>query len=156
MEGVHQGDVMGSWLHCMATLPFIKDLAAIIGDDGFVKFFIDDGNLSGDYDTMGKAIDHVLSAGDAVGYFLKPTKGTYLLGRCTSRLEALRRKAELVTKYKFKQEMIRVHPDNGGDSHLYGAKVLGSFVGSDEYSPSPIPASTVVLLPEDNLLTAYY
>ena len=153
LEGVHQGDVMGSWLHCMATLPFIKDLAAIIGDDGFVKFFIDDGNLSGDYKTMGKAIDHVLSAGDAVGYFLKLTKGTYLLGRCTSRLEALRRKAELVIKYKFKQEMIRIHPDNGGDPLLYGAKVLGSFVGSGEYIVAQLDAKLTELTKEAEAIT---
>ena len=28
--------------------------------------------------------------------------------------------------------MIRIHPDNGGDKLLYGAKVLGSYVGSEE------------------------
>ena len=28
--------------------------------------------------------------------------------------------------------MIRILPDNGGDKMLYGAKVLGSYVGSEE------------------------
>ena len=29
--------------------------------------------------------------------------------------------------------MIRIHPKNGGDKLLYGAKVLGSYVGTEEY-----------------------
>ena len=63
---------------------------------------------------------------------LKRTKGVYLLGRCEDLAEALRRKLALIARFHFDPAMIRIHPDNGGDKMLYGAKVLGSYVGSEE------------------------
>ena len=38
----------------------------------------------------------------------------------------------LIARFHFDPAMIRIHPDNGGDKMLYGAKVLGSYVGSEE------------------------
>lgn len=88
LEGVHQGDVLGSWLHCMVTRPFIKELADIIGIEGFVKFFIDDGNMSGVYSRMRIALNHIFEAGPGIEYYVKRTKEVYLLGSCLSRRRA--------------------------------------------------------------------
>ena len=38
----------------------------------------------------------------------------------------------LSTRFDFDPANIRIHPDNGGDILFYGAKVLGSSVGSEE------------------------
>ena len=47
------------------------------------------------------------------------------------RAEAVRRKLALIARFHFDPAMIRIHPDNG-DKLLFGAKVLGSNVGSEE------------------------
>ena len=82
LEGVHQGDVLGSWIHCMATLPFVQELANLVGEDGSSKFFIDGKILSAPFTKMAEALDFVFDEGPEVGYHLKRTKGVYLLGRC--------------------------------------------------------------------------
>ena len=38
----------------------------------------------------------------------------------------------LITRFDFDPAMIRFHTDNGGDKLPYGAKVLGSYLGSEE------------------------
>ena len=81
---------------------------------------------------MTEALDFVFDEGPEVGYHLKRTKGVYLLGRCGDRAKAVRRKLALITRFHFDSAMIRINPDNGGDMMLYGAKVLGSYVGSEE------------------------
>ena len=53
LEGFHQGDVLGSWIHCMATLPFVQELAKLVGEVGSSKFFIDDGSLHQDDRSLG-------------------------------------------------------------------------------------------------------
>ena len=87
-------------------------------------------NLSAPFTKMTEALAYVFDKGPEVGYHLKRTKGVYLLGRCERRAEALRRKLALIARFHFEAAMI--HPDNGGDKLLYGAKVLGSYVGSEE------------------------
>ena len=39
---------------------------------------------------------------------------------------------ELITRFDFDPAIIRIHPDSGYDKLLYDAKVLGSFVISEE------------------------
>jgi hypothetical protein len=153
LEGVHQGDVLGSWIHCMATLPFVKELKDKVGEQGSSKFFIDDANLTAPYDQMLSALDHVFAEGPEVGYHLKRDKGVYLLGRCKDRAEAMRRKCELMAKYSFESSMIRIHPDNGGDKLLYGAKVLGSFVGTEESIANRLEKKLAKLKKEADAIT---
>ena len=88
---------------------------------------------------MTEALDYVFDEGPEVGYHLKRTKGVYLLGRCEDRAEAVRRKLALIAKFHFDPAMIRIHPENGGDKLLYGAKVLGSYVGSEESIANRLP-----------------
>ena len=80
---------------------------------------------------MTEALDYVFDKSPEVGYHLKRTKGVYLLGRYEDRVEALRRRMVLITRFDFDPAMIRIHTDNGGDKLLYGAKVLGSYVGEE-------------------------
>jgi hypothetical protein len=51
-EGFHQGDCLASWINAMAIMPFINGIYDILGDEGFVKFFYDDGNMSGSFEKM--------------------------------------------------------------------------------------------------------
>ena len=153
LEGVHQGDVLGSWIHCMATLPFVQELANLVGEDGSSKFFIDDGNLSAPFTKMTEALDYVFDEGPEVGYHLKRTKGVYLLGRCEDRAEAVRRKVALIARFHFDPAMIRIHPDNGGDKLLYGVKVLGSYVGSEESIANRLEKTLAELKKEADAVT---
>ena len=44
---------------------------------------------------------YVIDEGPEVGYHLKRIKGVYLLGRCEDRVEALRRRMVLITRFDF-------------------------------------------------------
>lgn len=137
-EGVHQGDVNAMFIHAMGTLPFVKRLRDSLGNDGFVKFFADDGNITAPFDKMVDCIRVVLEEGPKVGYFLKFTKGTYLLGKCGSLEEAIRRKTALI-RLGLHPSIIKIHPsdadpDVSADAKLdYGASILGSWVGSKAF-----------------------
>ena len=133
LEGFHQGDCVSSWLYCMTILPFCKGLYEILGDQGFVKFFYDDGNISGNFDRMLEAMEYIRTEGPKYGYFLQNKKGAYLLGKCPDRETALERKQLIATRFDLDANSIFIHPDNGGDALIYGAKVLGSYVGSDDF-----------------------
>ena len=49
--------------------------------------------------------------------------------------------------------MIRIHPDNGGDKMLYGAKVLGSYVGSEESIANRLEKKLTELKKEADAIT---
>ena len=134
-EGFHQGDVLASWLYAMTTLPFIIGLHQILGDNGFVKFFYDDGNISGSFETMCDAMRYIRDEGPKHGYFLQLNKGAYLLGQCGQDV-AIERKNILITQFNLNPNSILIHPHDGGDENIYGAKVLGSFVGTDAFIQS--------------------
>jgi hypothetical protein len=134
-EGFHQGDVLASWLYAMATLPFIIGLHDILGENGFVKFFYDDGNISGSFETMCEAMRFIKEEGPKHGYILQVNKGAYLLGQCGHDV-AIERKNILTTTFNLNPNSIFIHPLDGGDENIYGAKVLGSFVGSDAFIQS--------------------
>ena len=137
----------------MPTLPFVQELASMVVEDGSSKFFIDDGNLSAPFTKMTEALDYVFDEGPGVGYHLKRTKGVYLLGRCKDRVEALRRRMVLITRFDFDLALIRIHPDNGGDKLLYGAKVLGSYVGSEESIANRLEKKLAELKKEADAIT---
>jgi hypothetical protein len=131
-EGFHQGDVMGSWLYCMTIQPFLQQLRDILGKDGFVKFFIDDGNVTGPFDVMVKAVEFIIREGPKYGYHLKMDKGTYLLGRCDHET-AIKRKTILIN-LGLSDNIIILHPDDEPSTKgEYGVLALGSFIGSDKF-----------------------
>ena len=64
-----------------------------------------------------------------MGYFLNRKKSVYLLGKCGNADLARRRKQQLIRDFGLSEEIIRIHPNDGGDDMRYGATVLGSFLG---------------------------
>ena len=82
---------------------------------------------------MCKIINLIIDEGKIFGYFLELTKCKYLIGKCDSLSEAIRRKDHL-PQLSFIDECVIIHPDNLFDtSHLFAVKCVGSFIGSDEY-----------------------
>jgi hypothetical protein len=131
VTGVHQGDNLASWLYCLGIQPFVRQLEAIL-TNGVVKFYIDDGNIAGDTESMMRAIEFIQKKGPQFGYFLKVNKGSYMMGKCASMEEALNRKNQLIS-LGLSAEIIHFHPDNSGDSIQFGANILGAFLGSAQY-----------------------
>ena len=146
-EGSQQGCNLGNFLCGMAFLPFIRSLSAVIQEKGeeavFTKFFVDDGNVFCPFDTMHHAIEHMIMQGKSYGYHMNMQKSVYLMGRCGSFQLAQDRKSQL-TSYGLNPENIHIHPSDYELSPLndnfqsvfrekYGAKVLGSFIGSPQF-----------------------
>ena len=132
-EGVHQGCVNAMWLYSMTIHPFLQGLRDILGADGFNKFFADDGNIAASTEKMAQCIVYIFQEGPKYGYFLNREKGTYLLGKCESNEVAEAKKQHLVG-LGLNPAIIKFHPDNDPD-HVseYGAKMVGSYLGSEVY-----------------------
>ena len=47
----------------------------------------------------------------------------------------------MIEKFGFHEDIIRIHPDNGGTRSKYGATILGSYIGTDEFITSEIQKS---------------
>lgn len=183
-EGWHQGDVLASLLYCLTKQPMINEMKDIIAEhhniernilretenlhnedssnsdnlfynlSAFLKFYIDDGNLIADFELMSKLIRYIITHGPRFGYYLNRKKGTYLLGYCSDNNIAYERKQLLIDEFDFDPNVICLHPDNGGDPLLYGAKVLGSFIGTDEYVATALQNKVTSLSKTcDNIIT---
>jgi hypothetical protein len=137
-DGVTQGCSLGSFLYALGSLPFVKGLQSRLSEqegNNFTKFFVDDGNITADFDSMIRAIQYIELEGPKVGYFLKKNKGSYLIGRC-GRDVALERKRMLIDRFGLHENVIHIHPSDTTEETAkteYGANVLGSFIGSSDY-----------------------
>ena len=112
---------------------FIDDSRALqhlVEGRGMAKMYVDDKNFHAEHDAMKDVLTHLINEGPKVGYFLNRRKSVYLLGRCQSNQEAQRRKQSLIEGFGLSDDMIRIHPDNGGDVETYGATILGSHLGT--------------------------
>ena len=144
-EGPQQGDVMSMWLYSMGIHPFLQKIRDILGETGFTKWFADDGNTAAPFEKMLEVIQHVKEDGPKIGYHVKFSKGTYLLGKCNTREEAELRKEQLVA-LGLHEETVILHPDNAPEtSHLYGCKMVGSWIGTDEYVKSQLQVKILQL-----------
>jgi hypothetical protein len=132
-EGSHQGDVFATLLYCLSDLDHSRALQAIVEGRGLAKMYVDDKNFHAEHDAMKLVLTHLIREGPKVGYFLNRKKSVYLLGRCVSRLEAEQRKQQLIREFGLGEDMIRLHPDNGGENITYGASVLGSYLGTADF-----------------------
>ena len=145
-EGVTQGDVLGVFLFCLTIMPFLEGISDILESerkvapaddsnplDSTAEAYVDDISSATKFSTMCKVIQFMIDDGPKHGYTLRRDKGVYLLGKCTTNADAIIRKKYLVRTFKFKEDMIRIHPANGGEANLYGASVLGGFIGTDEF-----------------------
>ena len=146
-EGFHQGCPLASWLYCMAYHPFIKGLADILSvnevqTESALKVFIDDTNLAAKFPIMRESIRHMITEGSKIGFKFNSKKGAYLLAACPSDLEAIYKKNCLIDEFGLHPDIIRIHPTNLQHSDigqsLYGAKVLGVFLGADAYIQSQL------------------
>jgi hypothetical protein len=61
-EGCIQGDVLGTFFYSMIIQPMIEKMTNIFqsNDNGFVRFFVDDGNLAGNFDKMCEVLKYVI------------------------------------------------------------------------------------------------
>ena len=135
-EGCQQGDVLSMWFYAMAIHPFLQKIRNVLGNDGFTKWYADDGNTIAHFDKMTEVIRIVKEEGPKVGYYIKFSKGSYLLGKCATNDEAIRRRNILV-ELGLNEETIHMHPDNDPQNAIkYGCNILGSYVGSSTYIQS--------------------
>ncbi len=164
--GFHQGDVLGTWCYIMSLQPLLEALGEHLeeefpGEHMCVLFYVDDGNLCGPHHMVVSAVKFLLTKGPQYGYRIKSTKGAYLMGRCES-LEVAMERYETLTamdgQLRLSTDIVMVHPDNlinmedalvalppkYADSTFeqctksYGVKVLGSFLGTDQYINSKL------------------
>jgi hypothetical protein len=132
-EGYHQGDVLGSWLFCLTIQPLLEKLRMALSPDELIMFFIDDGNFEARFETMLLILEILVRDGPAIGFHLSKSKGVYLMGRCGDPNLAAARKFLLISRFGMNPSIIRVHPEDGGDPLIYGARVVGGFIGSEEF-----------------------
>jgi hypothetical protein len=160
--GYHQGDVLGTWCYIMTIQPLLvglsEHLKSLFPDSQTViQFFVDDGNLCGPHEEMIEAVRYLQQRGpQRFGYRIKSTKGAYLIGKCGSFQQALERFQALTSeehRINLSPAIVKIHPEDlsegdAADADLpekyrimgdvqrrqdYGVKMLGAYVGSDEY-----------------------
>ena len=147
-EGYQQGDILGNWCYGLTMMPFCKGLADIVGVEGIVRFFVDDGTICAPFEEMLHALEYIRVEGPKYGYYLSLKKGkqSYMLGRCESLDVAEDRRREL-TNLGIDIESIKIHPDNfiedpsdviEAKDH-YGMKILGSYIGTPEFISAQLP-----------------
>jgi hypothetical protein len=134
-EGFQQGDPASTLLYCTAIHDLLQDLQHFLLNHGSAipLFFVDDGTLIGPHALILSAIGFINAHGIRAGYRLNPFKSKLLLGRCDSLQESSQHR-QAYLDLGFSPSVIQIHPTNVPTSVVcYGYKLLGSFVGSDEY-----------------------
>ena len=109
--GFQQGDPLATLLFATTIQPLINRVSASLGAAGLLQFFVDDGHLSAPFPVMTRAIKLILEQGPTYGYHLNLGKGTYMMARCDTDLEAHQRYHTLL-QLGFDSSVIRIHPDN--------------------------------------------
>jgi hypothetical protein len=149
-SGYHQGDVLASWLYMMTNQPLLHLIHQKVlesfpdeADNYLQLWYVDDGNIHASRKVMEVIINTLKDEGPKYGYYINPKKGKYLIGKCESFLDAELVRSKLVNDYGFNDENILNHPQNlhpnaNEEAYLskYGAKILGSYVGTAEYKRS--------------------
>jgi hypothetical protein len=137
-KGVCQGDVLSSWLFCMVLQPLLEDLNQHImnlfpNSKTGIYFSIDDGTLVGERSVLIEAINFIKREGVKIGFELNENKGAYLLGICRSDEEAQNALIEIKDKTGINCSLL-IHPENCNENAvIYGSKILGSYIGSEQY-----------------------
>ena len=90
-----------------------------------------------------------------MGYYIKFSKGSYLLGKCDTDDEAIRRKNTLVS-LGLNEEIIHIHPYNDPENAVkYVCNILGSYVESPNYIKSSLTANLEKLELESEAIKNY-
>jgi len=147
--GVTQGDIEGNLLYCIGMFPLLKSICDILANEPasinsqevlkvansngpVAKAFVDDITAAAPHVKMIEVCQIIEKEGWKYGYFLNKKKTLVLLGQCHSVDETNVRK-QFYINYGLLDANIRVHPKNGGDINCYGAKMLGSYIGTDSF-----------------------
>ena len=169
-EGSQQGCNLGNLLCGMSFQPFVEALSEIVKQNhdeaAFAKFFVDDGNIFSSPVLMRTALKYIVDCGPTFGYHMNLSKSVYLIGRCTSYDEAISRKTHLVDEFGFRPENVHIHPDNYFEQDIdqnslkdirskFGVKILGSYVGSEEFIRSSLQSKLEDLQKEAEKLISY-
>ena len=136
-EGFQQGDPASTALYCIGIQPFLKQLQQFLLTQGpaLPLFFVDDGTIIGPHALVLSAIHFINQHGPRVGYRLNTAKGRLLLGSCDS-VQTAQRHHQDYLDLGFHPAVLHMHPSNSSEPSAaasYGCKVLGSYVGSDEF-----------------------
>ena len=154
-EGVQLGDVLSMWFYAMAIYPFLQKIRNVLGNERFTKWYADDGNIIAPFDKMLEVIRIVKEEGPKVGYYIKFSKGSYLLGKCDTDDEAIWRKNILVD-LGLNEETIIMHTDNMRENEAkFGVNILGSYVRSPSYIQSCLEAKLEKLELESEAIKNY-
>ena len=138
-EGGSAGSTEMTFGYCLAIHPLVKELLQVMGKEGITKFFADDSNFAAPFDTMVEIIELLNLRGPSYGYELNKMKGSYLISREVDRPEAERRKDKLM-ELGLGESIIHLPPNVAIDyverenfSKTYGMKIVGTFIGTDDY-----------------------
>jgi len=118
----------------MGIHPLLEDIKNILGNDGFVKFFADDGNIVAPTEKMINVIKLMSSHGPSLGYSMNKAKGKFLMGRCANEQEAIQKKNVLISLNFAPPDSIIIHPFNRQENTaIYGTVAVGTPVGTDAF-----------------------
>jgi hypothetical protein len=166
-EGFHQGDVLATWAYCVGLQPLLLRVTDLVREEFgntlasqiLIKFYVDDGNIAAPHHVMIRIIEHFQTYGPEFGYFFKNHKGKYLLGKCGSFTVASERKAALARNFGISNSIIVCHPDDcphdAVTSTIYGASILGSFIGTENYVQVQLQLYLEELISVGNQLLQY-
>ena len=166
-SGYHQGAVLASWLFNMTIQPFLRKVREEIRefcendedlseqfDNTFMGFYIDDGNIIAPREIMARLVKALKRHGPEYGFHIKPNKGAYLLASFESAEEAQRVKGRLCQVLGLSEDIVHLHPNNSPDTE-YGTKILGSYLGSDEFISTSLEKNLAEIQRVADQLIAY-
>lgn len=154
--GAQQGCTAGTLVFCMAIYQLTLGLNNLLpnNSDGFLKLFVDDIIATTKFPELVDQLNFIMIEGPKYGYNLNLAKCKFMLGVCENQ-EQCRERIDTLLSFGFQIENIKIHPDNGGDLNNYGMKMLGSFIGSDEFIINGLEKKVEELTIEGNKLIDY-
>ena len=150
-EGGSPGAPEMSFLYELGVNEFVQNVADLLHKPdymapkgGLICGYIDDLYWAATFFKMVKVIEFVIERGPAFGYTLNMKKCTYLMAPTVNALtdEELDQRLAVLTALGLPLENIKIHPDCQPESPPevlakrrveWGFKILGAFVGTDEY-----------------------
>lgn len=141
-EGYHQGDTMAGWGFLMTLNPLLKSLEEKIKDafgereHWMGKYYVDNLTFSASWPVMQVILSHIELEGKKYGFTFSKSKGDIIVPEQRSSQQAQLFKQKYAS-LGFSPEIIKLHPANTTNDveakMNYGLKLLGSFVGTEEF-----------------------
>ena len=128
----------------------------VLGNEGFTKWFADDGNTIAPFDKMLEVIRIVKEEGPKVGYNIKFSKVHIFLENLTLTMKLLEENTSVGLDLNEEIKTIHMHPDNDRENDAkFGCNILGSYVGSPSYIQSCLEAKLKKLYLESEAIKNY-